>query len=72
MEIISQTIKYTREGLNKILRILKGNVDLVFEAEKLTEDEQKLIEQYYKVSNLNYLTFENEFLKQVNAWWQLC
>ena len=67
MEIISQTIKYTREGLNKILRILKGNVDLVFEAEKLTEDEQKLIEQYYKVSNLNYLTFENEFLKQVNA-----
>ena len=37
MEIISQTIKYTREGLNKILRILKGNVDLVFEAEKINK-----------------------------------
>lgn len=61
MEIISQTIKYTREELNRILKKLKGNVDLIFCVEKLTKNEQKLIEYYHKTADVNYFTFEDEF-----------
>lgn len=63
MKTPSKTIKYSREELNNIIRELKGNVDLVFDVKELSENEQKLIGRHYKISNLNYLAFKDEFIE---------
>ena len=62
---ISKTIPYTREELNKIIKKIKGNVELVFDEKKLTEDEHEIINQYYSIKTLDYLSFEEEFLEVV-------